>query len=195
MKTFTTLALALCGLLVSAGSASAISVATVQLGGATAFYHAGWNEQNHVRVWLSSEGHMIIYDSGAPLVAIASTQGLPDMCTQLGSHSVDCGTATNLDGSLNNLDDWASFDIFKPNYSVYWNGGSGQDFLRGGAGSDTLVGDGNSLGNNTSGPFTNEIAYGRGGNDTITSTYYADGGTGIDHCWVFTGGTKVNCEG
>src|SRR5262249_42064824 len=135
-----------------------------------------------------------IHDSGAPLVAIPSTAGVPDICTQLGPHEVDCGTAIYLDGDLNNEDDWASFDIFKSNYSVYWNGGSGQDFLRCGAGDDTPVGDGNSLGNNTTGPFTNEAAYGRGGNDVIRSTYYADGGTGTDSCSVFTGGTAINCE-
>ncbi len=190
------LAAALCALLTCSNAAGAASVATVQVYGDLVIYHAGWNEQNHVRVWLSADGHMIIHDSGAPVSALPTLGGGTQTCSQVGPHEVDCGASMLLDGTLNNLDDWASFDIFKPTYSVSWHGGSGQDFLRGGAGNDTLVGDGNSLGNNTSGPLTNEVAYGRGGNDTIRSTYFADGGTGIDTCSVFTGigGSDINFE-
>jgi hypothetical protein len=175
-------------------AAQAASTATVYVDSGTAFYRAGWNEQNHVRVWLTAEGNMVIYDSGAPVTAIPDPNG-PDVCTQLSAHKVDCGTVTGMYGALNNGDDWASFDIFQPQYTVTWNGGAAQDFLRGGAGPDTLIGDADGNQNGTTAPWVNEVAYGRGGNDTINTVSYADGGAGIDRCAVFNWGSSVRCEG
>jgi hypothetical protein len=175
-------------------AAQAASTATVYVDSGTAFYRAGWNEQNHVRVWLTADGHMVIYDSGAPVTAIADPNG-PDMCAQLSAHKVDCGAVTGMYGSLNNGDDWASFDILQSQYRVTWNGGAGQDFLQGGAGSDTLIGAGDGSATPTTAPWSNEVAYGRGGRDTINTVTYAVGGAGLDHCAVFSWGTAVNCEG
>jgi hypothetical protein len=175
-------------------AAQAASTATVYVDSGTAFYRAGWNEQNHVRVWLTAEGHMVIYDSGATVLAIPDPNG-PDMCTQLSAHKVDCGTVTGMYGSLNNGDDWASFDIFQPQYAVSWNGGAGQDFLRGGAGADTIIGAGDGSTSPVTAPWANEVAYGRGGNDTINEVSYADGGPGTDRCAVFPWGSSVRCEG
>jgi Ca2+-binding RTX toxin-like protein len=147
--------------------------------GPSVTFRAGWNEQNHVRAWLSPAGHLIVRDSGATLTATDHLgTGVP--CAQLSIHMVDCGSRTILGASLSNMDDWLSFDIFQPGYYVSAAGHGGDDWLRGGAGNDYLEA---------------ETAYGRGGNDWLNATStLADGGAGNDRCYRGPATTVVRCE-
>jgi Ca2+-binding RTX toxin-like protein len=155
-------------------AAQAATIGDYGMTGNTVFYKAQWNEANHVRVWLTVDGHLIVHDSGVPLTARDTG------CSQVGAHEVDCGAHSVLVADMFNMDDWLSFDVFEPGYEVWARGHAGNDWLRGGAGNDYLEA---------------ETAYGRGGDDTVNATYtLADGGAGNDRCYSGATTIVVACE-
>lgn len=159
------------------GSSTIAGSATITAGGALA-YKAASNEQNAVTVTIS--GPDVIVTESGPGVTLTSPFG----CTMVATNSFNCGPASGIalmKALLRNLDD--SLDASAVSFPVYVRGGPGSDVLIGGTGDDGLSGNGG--GDTLRGNTGEDKLNGGGGADALFDNLSAgspDGQVDILNC-------------